>query len=111
VRIGRIRTRAGFAELASRGRRSRRGVVRVTAVLSDAAGVPSVAFAIGRPVGTAVVRNRVRRRLRAAIAELEPRPGLYLVGVTPQGASASYATLRSDLRDALVDVDALEAAP
>ena len=30
-----------------------------------------VAYAIGRRVGPAVVRNRVRRRLRAAVRELD----------------------------------------
>jgi ribonuclease P protein component len=31
------------------------------------ANAPAVAYAIGRPVGNAVVRNRLRRRLRAIV--------------------------------------------
>ena len=64
------------------------------------------AYAIGRPVGPAVVRNRVRRRLRAAAREIDiatrglPR-GAYLVSVRPAAAHASYAALRDDLAAAL----------
>ncbi len=102
MRIGRVRTRAGFAALAARGRRARRGLVRVTADVGvEGVVLPEVAFAVGRKVGTAVVRNRVRRRLRAAFAELAPPPGRYLLSVAPDAAEASYATLRDDLAAAL----------
>lgn len=101
MRIGRVRTRAGFAALAARGRRARGALVRVTVVLDDPPDGVEAAYAIGRSVGPAVVRNRVRRRLRAALAELQPAPGRYLVGVTPDAADATYAALRADLAAAL----------
>jgi ribonuclease P protein component len=101
VRIGRVRTRAGFAALAATGRRARGGLVRVTTVVGDPADRVEAAYAIGRSVGPAVVRNRIRRRLRAALAELRPAPGRYLIGVTPDAAGASYAGLRADLAAAL----------
>ena len=43
----------------------------------------SVAYAVGRHVGGAVVRNRCRRRLRVIAAEASPdlAPGAYLIGV------------------------------
>ena len=41
---------------------------------------PKVAFAIGRPVGTAVTRNRVRRRLKAVLRDSSVPAGLLLVG-------------------------------
>lgn len=41
-----------------------------------------VAFAIGRPVGTAVTRNRIRRRLRDLLRRASLVPGLYLFGVS-----------------------------
>lgn len=73
----------------------------------DGGGTPlraGVAYAISRKVGTAVVRNKVRRRLRAAAAELDGQRGLragwYLVIVHPNAAPASYA----ELRDALAEV-------
>lgn len=63
-----------------------------------------VAYAISRKVGTAVVRNKLRRRLRAAVGELDSerhlRTGWYLVIVHPAAARASYR----ELSDALVDV-------
>lgn len=73
-------------------------MVRVRHVPAEG-GPPRVAWAIGRQVGPAVVRNRVRRRLRAVAATLEPplAPGDWLVGVRPAGASASSSDLRRDL--------------
>lgn len=78
----------------------------VTAVLDPTLTPPRVAFALGRRVGTAVTRNRIRRRLRAALAELaasEPGVpgGLYLVGAGPDAATASFAELRDGLAVAL----------
>jgi ribonuclease P protein component len=62
-----------------------------------------VAYAINRKVGTAVVRNRVRRRLRAALAGIdraEPQrlpAGAYLIS-----ADASLAELPFDEVERLV---------
>jgi ribonuclease P protein component len=57
---------------------------------------PRVAYAVGRRVGPAVVRNRVRRRLKAATfahrAELRPG-GAYLFGAAPAAAATPYAEL------------------
>jgi ribonuclease P protein component len=66
---------------------------------------PTVAYAISRAVGTAVVRNRVRRRLRAlvsaAVADAAMGPGDYLISVRPAAAERPYAELGRDLRAAL----------
>jgi ribonuclease P protein component len=56
-----------------------------------------VAFAIGRRVGGAVVRNRLRRRIRA-LFEAEARAsglpsGWYLVGVSPTTAEPTWPEL------------------
>jgi ribonuclease P protein component len=62
---------------------------------------PRVAFSIARSVGSAPTRNRVRRRLRAAVREQREllRPGTsYLLGASPAAAHASYAQLTRDLR-------------
>jgi ribonuclease P protein component len=65
-----------------------------------------VAFAIPRSVGSAVVRNRIRRRLRAALGELGAPPGTYLVSATPAAASLDYQALRQELGSCLGDLAA-----
>jgi ribonuclease P protein component len=58
---------------------------------------PRLGFAIGRPVGGAVVRNRLRRRLRAAFATLadggDMVPGRYVVGASPSAAELTFEQL------------------
>ena len=60
---------------------------------------PQVAFAFGRALGSAVKRNRARRRLRAILAARGETlaPGLYLVG-----GGASLGALPSSRLDDLV---------
>jgi ribonuclease P protein component len=93
--IWRIRDRATFAELAN-GRRRRRGPISMTFLPGDPSLPPRVAYAVGKRVGPAVVRNRVRRRLRAATqghrAELQPG-GTYLFGAGPAAACAPFAEI------------------
>jgi ribonuclease P protein component len=65
-----------------------------------------VAYAIGRPVGSAVVRNRLRRRLRAAVRESVASDGgfpagAYLVRPRPDAVLRSFAELRTDLGAAM----------
>jgi ribonuclease P protein component len=96
--IWRVDRRQTFAEL-RRGRRHREGPVTVSWVPGDPTEPPRVAYTIGRRVGSAVVRNRLRRRLRALTREAAPnlRSGSYLIGVSPEAASLSYDELRTVL--------------
>jgi ribonuclease P protein component len=70
---------------------------------------PRVAFAIGTRVGNAVVRNRLRRRLRAVFAEgagADTVPaGAYLVSAQPAAAALSYTELSNHVRRALSRLD------
>ena len=55
---------------------------------------------VSRAVGTAVVRNRVRRRLRALMREYLsslPEGSLLVVRAHPQAATASQADLAAEL--------------
>ena len=56
---------------------------------------------MGRRVGKAVVRNRVRRRLRAIVASTPLAPGAYLVGVSPEAAALPFEELRAHVDRAL----------
>ena len=79
----------------------RAGALWCTWIADPDAAPPRVAYAIGRAVGGAVVRNRLRRQLRARVAAAARDdaigPGWYLVGAAPAAARAS----RHDLDDAV----------
>ena len=94
-----VRGRDSFAALSRQGRRVREGPLTVIHRSADT--TPRVAFAIGRKVGPAVVRNRLRRRLRALWQEATPLAGDYLILASPAAASATHAELRDRLTAAL----------
>lgn len=56
-----------------------------------------MAWALGRAIGPAVVRNRLRRRLRALLNEAPLPPGFYLIGAQPTAAQRSANELQFDL--------------
>ncbi|NNE73386.1 MAG: ribonuclease P protein component [Acidimicrobiales bacterium] len=66
---------------------------------------PRIGYAVTRSVGTAVVRNRQRRRLREVFAALDRHgelpPGDYLVALRPEGATNSFKELESHVHNAL----------
>lgn len=110
--IDRVRNRAAFTALERRRHRVLRGPVSVAYVadappdLAGSARRPArVAFGVGRRVGSAVTRNKVRRRLRHIMRELDDQPdglapGSYLVAVRPDAAQLPYAELRRRVADA-----------
>lgn len=99
VRLWRITDRLTFQELRHHGRRTRRGPLTVTwsAPPPGPSTPPRAAFMIGKATGGAVVRNRVRRRLRAALRQLltEGRlpAGSYLLGATAEVATMPWSEL------------------
>ena len=60
-----------------------------------------MAFAVGRALAPAVTRNRLRRRLRALLRELdqvEPLPPcLLLMGATPRTFELTFEQMRVEL--------------
>lgn len=82
----------------------------VTFLVDGAGDPPRVAYAVGRKVGPAVVRNRVRRRLRATVAELHTGPagplpsGAYLVSASPSAAALPPSDLKESLSRAMHEV-------
>lgn len=70
-------------------------------------------FIISKQVGTAVVRNTVRRRLKAVCAEAlpgVPQGTDVVIRALPASATASYAELRSDVHRCLGRLAPIEAA-
>jgi ribonuclease P protein component len=106
-----IRDRATFIALRRSRRRTRRGPLTVSWVPGVGAEPARVAYAVGRKTGTAVVRNGVRRRLRAAARECRSHlgPGAYLVGASADAASLPYQALKSRLTEALDELAEREA--
>jgi ribonuclease P protein component len=100
--IWRVRDRATFDELRQHGRRARSGPVVVTYVPRDA-GPPRVAFVVGRHVGGAVVRNRLRRRMRTVMRALAPTltSGVYLVQSRADAVQLSFGDLERHIRSAI----------
>jgi ribonuclease P protein component len=52
-----------------------------------------VAFAIGRATGSAVQRNRLRRRLREILRRHDLPPGLYLFGAHARACERTFVEL------------------
>lgn len=79
--IGRLRGRRTFTALAQQGRTVRSGPLRVRYLVASGNEAPAVGYAIGKKVGGAVDRNRIRRRLRAVISfsNAPLTSGFYLV--------------------------------
>ena len=99
----RMRRQREFSDAVRRGSRSGRtlltGYLLVPADAADDA-PPRAGFVVSRAVGPAVVRNRVRRRLRALVREyLSSLPGgsLLVVRAHPQAATARQADLAAEL--------------
>ncbi len=108
-RLGRLPQRADFLRLQAAGRKQvTPGFILQTAERPPAAGSgkdPRVGFTVTKRVGNAVVRNRVRRRLRALAREIlvpSARIDLDYVLIGRQDTvHRDYATMADELRRAL----------
>jgi ribonuclease P protein component len=102
--IGRIGERQLFQRLRHDGRRAHTPALWCRFLDDPAGGPPRVAFSIGRPVGSAVVRNRLRRRLRAIVAGLARgdapahASGSLLIGARPTAVELSFDQLEDQVK-------------
>jgi ribonuclease P protein component len=97
--IDRIHERTIFARMRVEGKRVRSGSLWCSVILDPSLPAPKVAYAIGKRSGSAVARNRIRRRLRpllAANSSQLPR-GYFLVGAASEVATMPTTTLNSEV--------------
>jgi len=96
-----------FRDTVRRGRRQGSTSLVAHAIVLDRAQPPRVGFIVSKAVGNAVVRNRVKRRLREvardSLAEL-PGSAVLVVRALPAAAEASFAELRADFGRCLQQV-------
>jgi ribonuclease P protein component len=111
--IDRISGRAAFRRFQSSSQRARSGPLKVVYVPGDDLVGPAVAFAISRKVGSAVVRNRIRRQLRESARDLSIKGelpiGRYLVIVSPGADGSPMTTLRGHLAQAVASLPGIPA--
>jgi len=103
-RFASLRRRGDFTRLRSRGRRL--ATANLTFFRGDAAPADPrtlVGISVSKEVGTAVVRNRVRRRLAACVHEALPEHARMrlLILARPSAAAASYGQLCDEVRRAV----------
>ncbi len=103
--IQRLKKRAEFLRV-RHGARAVRPAVLVEARRREAAGPVGLGLTASKKVGSAVVRNRARRRLREAARQLLPLHGLpgvdYVLVARASTAEALWDALLDDLGNALI---------
>lgn len=93
-----------------RGRPYRSDLLIMRALRTDES-LSRFGFTVSRAVGNAVTRNRVRRRLRAAVSSLFISPGWDIVfNSRVKIAQASYAQIQETMRLLLERAELLEEA-
>nr|WP_297083576.1 ribonuclease P protein component [uncultured Demequina sp.] len=99
----RMTAAADFSAVLRRGTRSGRATVVV--YVKQTGDADSMAgFAVSKAVGGAVIRNRVKRRLRAIMASALPElptGTAVVIRALPRSADVDFEHLRSDVMDAL----------
>jgi len=121
--LPRLKRRAEFLRIAGSGRKSvTPGLIlqvapRPVATAEARSSVPAlrVGFTASRKVGIAVERNRARRRLRAAVAQVMPLHAApdhdYVLVARAATARRPFAALKGDLETALRQTGAYRDAP
>lgn len=95
---------AAFDRVLRRGARGRRGGITVVG-LERGDGPARVGLVVGRRVGKAVVRNRVKRRIRAALREIGLNEGMdYVVIGGAAVVGVGFPTLCRWLQEAVASI-------
>lgn len=103
--IERLRTRAQFLAVRT-GVRAARPTLLVEAKRREEGGAMGLGLTATKRIGSAVVRNRARRRLREAARQLLPQHGLagvdYVLVARQAAPDAPWTALLDDLQNALI---------
>ena len=93
----RLRKNSQFQYVYRRGRNA--GAKELSVIYLHSAKT-RVGFSVSKKIGKAVVRNLVKRRLRAAFTQELPqiKPGLYIIVARAPAADATYKSLRKTLQ-------------
>jgi len=88
-----LRNSRDFRRVFDDGTRHRKGAIVVVSAPAPT-GPPRLGLVVSKSCGTAVTRNRIKRRLRAAAATVELKPGTdYVIIATSQVADAPFPRL------------------
>lgn len=100
-----LKRRSDFLRVASRGRKIAKPGLVLQVCQSDSGRELRVGFTVTKKVGNAVIRNRTRRRLRAALFDVAQKRSLSSVDLVLIGREATrsrrYEHLVADLESAL----------
>ena len=99
-----LRSSQDFRKVLSNGRRQRQGAI-VLVRSPGRPGPPRLGLVVSKSSGNAVTRNRIKRRLRHAVAELQLQPGTdYVIIANSQVADVSFAQIQGWLSRALQEL-------
>lgn len=98
----RLTKRGSFTYVYKKGGTHAQNSLRITFVRSN--GAPRVGISVPNSVGKAVVRNKVRRRIRAAMRTLisDIRPSQFVISAKSGAENMTYAQIESTLRELLI---------
>ena len=113
--VNSLRKHAAFQHVYKRGRAHNSSVV-VVRVAPNQLDITRVGFVVTKAIGNAVIRNRVRRRLREVIRRLDRAHGLapgldIVVNARKPAVDIAYEPLTRTLATLLARANALSAAP
>ncbi len=95
-----LSSKKSFRKLAEQGKRARSGSLSLIYRLDESQDTINVAYSVGKKVGKAVVRNKIKRRLRSLVRDCSDQliGGDYLVIVSPKVVNSRFSELRDEIK-------------